>query len=349
MLARGDPLSFKVHEQQNIVLQLRLAMQSMHQLDELFAWLASMLVYRCGVPLAQFWTAPGQEIDSDATRLLATAALDPSVPERVMANEEVKQLVERCFAEQPAPLFFPLEEAFSSYQVTRLHRYGFRYGGCAFLESTVPLSRLKAASSSEAAPTRFAVSTLLFLWQLPAPDIWTTIRVALERGLMKAADVGLTLSSAAYSAPLPQPGARQTPLAHASGSATRGAPPSTVHGPPPPQWESLPPPEELIPHRRQDPDLLLAKNPFSSAAAIADTRARRLYAAIDGNRPVSELSSCTGMPLPETYVALQMLLQHQWIGINDPGGRPLQAALFFQANGGALLAKGELEPWRAIS
>ncbi len=332
MLARSENLPFEDTEQQNLIIQLPQAMQTMHNLDELFSWLASALVLRFGVSLAQFWTPPNQVTDSNTARLLGSAAQDPSVPERVVANEEVRGLVERCSAERQTPIFFPLEQAFSSYQAIRLNRYGFHYGGCAFLESTVSLARLKAISSSDRAPALFAVTAFLFLWQLPDQNLWTTIYLALERGLRLATERGLAFSSEVYSVPSAPPGTQPTSMAHASNtSPLRAHSQPVVHvSPPPLQPESLPPLELLIPHRKQDPDLMLATNPFTSAAAITDSRARRLYAAINGRTTVSQLCSSTTMPLSEAYAALQMLLKQQYIEIYDQSGQAVNTSLFFK-------------------
>ena len=333
MLARSENSPFEDSEQQNLIMQVPLAMQTMHNLDELFPWLASALVLRFGVSLAQFWTAPSQATDSNAARLLASAAQDPSVPERVVANEEVRGLVERCFAERQTPILFQLEQAFSSYQAIRLNRYGFHYGGCTFLESTVPLVRLKAVSSSDEAPALFAVTAFLFLWQLPDETLWTTIYLALERGLRLAAERGLTFSSEVYPVPSAPPRTQPASMAHASNTAPLQAHSQpVVHvSPPPLQPESLPPLELLIPRRKQDPDLLLATNPFTSAAAITDSRARRLYAAINGRTTVSQLCSSSTIPLSEAYAALQMLLKQQYIEIYDQSGQVVNTSLFFKS------------------
>ena len=332
MLARSENSPFEDSEQQNLIMQVPLAMRTMQNLDELFPWLASTLVLRFGVSLAQFWTLPSQATDSNAARLLASEAQDPSVPERVVANEEVRGLVERCFAKRQTPIFFQLEQAFSSYQAIRLNRYGFHYGGCAFLESAMPLVRLKAGSSSDEAPAPFAVTAFLFLWQLPDQNLWTTIYLALERGLRLAAERGLAFSSEAYPVPSAPPRTQPTSMAHASNTTPlRAHSQPVVHvSPPPLQPESLPPLELLIPHRKQDPDLLLATNPFTSAAAITDSRARRLYAAINGRTTVSQLCSSTTMPLSEAHAALQMLLKQQYIEIHDQSGQTVSASLFFK-------------------
>src|SRR5262245_50897697 len=118
MSASAENTSFAGKEQPNLVAQLLWAMKSMHQFDEMFCWLASTLIQHFHVSLAQFWTPPSHA--GGAVRLLAAEAQDPSVPERVVQSEEIRQWVKRLSTEWQVSRFFPLEQAFSSYQTTRL-------------------------------------------------------------------------------------------------------------------------------------------------------------------------------------------------------------------------------------
>ena len=243
------------------------------------------------------------------------------MPERVVVNEEVTRLVERLARERRVDLFFPMEQAFSSYQATRLNRYGFHYGAGAFLEKRLPLLRRETATAYGSAPTHFAVATLLFLRQPAEPALLTSISTAVEEGILMAADRGFTFFTSAFPSPAASPREPPAPLA-----------PTSPTPPTPPQGEALPPLQELIPHRRSDPDLLLAKNPFSSAAAIADQHARRLYAAIDGRKDVRTLCSDAGLSLREAYLALQILLKQQYVEIYTPSGQIIKPSLFLKGS-----------------
>jgi hypothetical protein len=331
MSERVDNHSRWASENLSLAMQLQSTMKSIHQLDEMFQWLASTSVQRFGVSLAQFWTVQNDARGYSNPGLLAMAGEDPSVPERVVVNEEITRLVNRLAVERRVGFFFPLEQAFSSYQATRLNRYGFHYGAGAFLEKRLLLLRGETAPVHESAPTHFAVATLLFLRQPADLTLLTSISAALEEGILMAADRGFTFFPAAHPFPAAAPRETAAPLAPRSGTPPEPARIPLAPTPPtPPQGEALPPLEELIPYPRSDPDLLLAKNPFSNAAAIADKRARRLYAAIDGHKNVSELCSDAGFSLREGYRALQILLKQQRVEIYTPGGQLINPSRFLK-------------------
>ena len=325
--SRGAP------EPMSLAMQLLSTMKRIHQLDEMFQWLASTSIQRLGVSLVQFWTVQNDARGRCNLGLLAMDREDLSVPERVVLNDEITRLVERLAVERRAGLCFPMEQAFSSYQATRLNRYGLHYGAGAFLEKRLPSVRREAASANESAPTHFAVATLLFLRQPADPLVLTSISAAVEEGIRMAAARGFAFFASADPFPAP-PREPPAPLAPRSGTPPEPAhsslAPTSPTPPTPPQGEAPPPLEELIPRRRSDPDLLLAKNPFSSAAAIADKRAGRLHAAIDWHKDVSELCRDAGLSLREGYLALHILLKQQRVDIYTPGGQLMKPSLFLK-------------------
>lgn len=334
MAERVENQSRGAAEHLDLAMQLLSTMKSIHQLDEMFQWLASTTVQRFGVSLVQFWTVQDDAGGRRNLGLLAMDGEDPSVPERVVVNEEITGLVERLALERRAGLLFSMEQAFSSYQATRLNRYGFHYGAGAFLEKRLPLLRRKIASAYESAPTHFAVATLLFLRQPADPALLTSISAAVEEGIMMAADRGFAFFGSANPFPAAPPREPPAPLVPRSGPPPEPAhiapAPTSPTPPTPPRGQALPPLEELLPHRRSDPDLFLAKNPFSSAAAIADKHARRLYAAIDGQKDVKELCRDAGLSLREGYTALQILLKQQRVEIYTPSGQLIKPSLFLK-------------------
>jgi hypothetical protein len=314
----------------NLVSQLLRAMDTMRSLDEMFVWLASALTQGLKVPLAQFWTPhtpPGAHLP---VRLLAMDCLDASVPERVIVNEQIIRIVERVAFERRPSLFFQVEQGFSPHQAALLTRFGFQYCGCAFLESGIPLFQLEGVGAREASPPRFAVIPFLLLRQLPRRDLLTSLAAAIEQGLLRAVSLGLLLSSASNVAPSPFSAAPLTPTPPPAYPTPARPISQPIPPPTPAQPEQAPPLEALIPRRKQDPDLLTANNPFTSAPVIADKQARRFHTAIDGRKNVGELCRTTGMSLKEGYEALRYLLAQQRVELYDPKGRPIQPDLFGQ-------------------
>jgi len=88
--------------------------------------------------------------------------------------------------------------------------------------------------------------------------------------------------------------------------------------PRPSAQQPLPDWQKLIPHRREDTDLLTASNPLAGSVAISDKQARHLYAAIDGRKNVEELCKVTRLDMKEVYKALQTLLAQHRIQLYKP-------------------------------
>ena len=86
--------------------------------------------------------------------------------------------------------------------------------------------------------------------------------------------------------------------------------------PSPPREEPSLTLNKLIPHRSEDANLMSSSNPLSRSVVISDKQARRLYAAIDGQKNVEELSTVTNLDVKEVSKALQLLLDQHLIYLN---------------------------------
>jgi DNA-binding response OmpR family regulator len=117
-------------------------------------------------------------------------------------------------------------------------------------------------------------------------------------------------------------------------SLTEQAPPPA---PPPPRREEVEPAtrqppvdwQELIPHRREDPDLLAAVNPFSGAQVIADKQARRVYGTIDGRKTLQELALALNLDWKALIKALRVLFALERIQFMTPDGRLVDGRWLF--------------------
>jgi DNA-binding response OmpR family regulator len=84
---------------------------------------------------------------------------------------------------------------------------------------------------------------------------------------------------------------------------------------------------ELVPHRVVAQDVMLTSNPFAGASAIGDRQTRRLYAAIDGRKTVTELASMIDLEAEDVSSMLHLLLQKHYIQIYTSTGRLVEHAL----------------------
>jgi DNA-binding response OmpR family regulator len=91
--------------------------------------------------------------------------------------------------------------------------------------------------------------------------------------------------------------------------------------PSPPREEPSLTLNKLIPHRSEDANLMSSSNPLSRSVVISDKQARRLYAAIDGQKNVEELCMVIHLDVKQAPKVLQLLLDQQLIHLYGPGRR----------------------------
>ena len=96
---------------------------------------------------------------------------------------------------------------------------------------------------------------------------------------------------------------------------------SVVNPPDPPRQEPSLTLNQLIPHRSEDANLMSSSNPLSRSVVISDKQARRLYAAIDGQKNVEELCMVIHLDVKQAPKVLQLLLDQQLIHLYGPGRR----------------------------
>ncbi len=287
-----------------IFTQLKQAIETMQQPDELFRWLTSVIIQRFNIPIVQLWSfenrMPGYP---PSTQLLSMASQNPSQFLQAI-NEKLALTVGQISIAQRVAYPQPVEQLFPSYVASLLKRYSLVY--CAYCvvdrtRTSNPNINLYQQQSSMAG---FTCTALLFLKQNVDQDLITTINVLLEQALIIAENCHLFTPVAAnsnYLPPVQETFAPQIPPA-------------------------LP---ELVPRRKQDGGLMLSSNPFAHPSGISDKQAQRLYDAIDGHRTVAELCRIIGMNLAEAQRSLQALMIAQQIEMYTMDGWPVDNALLF--------------------
>ncbi len=86
--------------------------------------------------------------------------------------------------------------------------------------------------------------------------------------------------------------------------------------------------DDIIPQRVEATNLLKSSNPLANSIGIADKKARRLFAAIDGRKDVGELCVSLNMDSKEAYLALQILVAQDRIQLYEPEGGQLDRSVF---------------------
>ena len=286
-----------------IVTQLRQAIEAMHYSEEMFQWLASVIVQRFDVPIVQLWTWENDWQGQPFSQLLAMAYQN-GFQKLYVLSEKAATIVEQISSGQRIPSSQQVEQMFPQYLALLLKRYGIGYCSYCLIDSNVRFAQVEQALSYKRTSTRFRCIVLLFLRDYARQELISTIGIILEQAIFIAENHRLFLSVAAGSDRLSPP---QEALSQES-------------------WPALP---GLIPRRKQDEGLMLSSNPFAHAVNISDKEALRLYEAIDSHKTVAELCISAGMTLKEVQAALQTLLSLQYIELYTREGWPVDTTLLF--------------------
>jgi hypothetical protein len=286
-----------------IFAQLKQAIEFMHQPEELFQWLASVIMQRFDVSIVQLWSFENRLPGQSSTQLLAMASQNPAQPLHVI-NEKVAITVGQISGVQRISYPQPVEQLFPGYVASLLKRYGLSYCAFCIIDRNAHSIPNGNAYSQQSAPVGFICTALLFLRHNVDQDLISTISVILEQALIIAENHRLFFPVEANS----------NFLSPAQEIITQEIPPA------------LP---DLVPRRKQDGGLMLSNNPFAKPVAISDKQALRLYEAIDSRKTVAELCRSIGMNLKEAQLSLQTLLRLQQIEIYTLDGWPVDSALLF--------------------
>lgn len=287
-----------------VFTQLRQAIESMHNPEEMFRWLSSMIMQRFDVPVVHIWTCENGWTDQPSARLRAMASQHPSQPLQVL-SEKAAEAVERISKGKRITSPVLVERIFPPYLASLLKRYGL--GICLYCVNSknVDLAPEENAPLQGGSATGLTFIVLLLLQQYPQQDLASAVTIILEQALVIAESRRLLLP---VTAPVDQITAPRQALAPGTPPALPG----------------------LIIRKKQNAGFMLSSNPFASSVTITDKQALRLFEAIDGRTPVAELAALTGMTLQEVQMALQTLLDLQCVDIYTHEGWPVDASLLFK-------------------
>jgi CheY-like chemotaxis protein len=73
----------------------------------------------------------------------------------------------------------------------------------------------------------------------------------------------------------------------------------------------------LIPYRKEEPDLMKGSTTFMNVVLVADKRARSVYDAIDNHKSVKQLCYATGLSVKDALYALQSLVEKNLVELYD--------------------------------
>lgn len=285
-----------------LITQLMQQAKNMHHIDDLFYWLSTMMMQRLNFSIVQFWAL--QPYVSGLSMLEVRGIPNPSsaVPQQIYTNMQVASVIERLLIEGRGQMPLPVTNIFQPDQAQLLTQFNLNYWAGYFLKDDLllPPAKSEPIQGKLAAPLKMLVS--LYTEQSPSMQLLRATNFILEQAFRIATSRGFLVETA----PTPP----RPPLEKPSTTT----PPTLA---------------ELIPFRTQNIEDLQMYNPFANAIIIPEKRARTLYAAIDGQKNISELALVTRLGQQEMVEALRYLTHHQRIEMHTRDRKPVDSTLFF--------------------
>ena len=286
-----------------ITSQLYNAASQMHHIDELFQWLSNVIMQNFDVQGVQFWALQAKQTREKVVELRCMVHQELLFPPQIIANNQVAAVASQIIQERHGHRLELVKNLFSPYQASLLVRYGLEYCAYYLLSGDMLLAPPYKATSGLEIPTPLAVAVLHFFHRPTSSNALTEINLVLEQAISVAISRGLFIPEGTTSGKIPV----------AANSLGR---------------QSQLMLDDIIPQRVEDTNLLKSSNPLASSIVIADKKARRLFAAIDGQKNVGELCASLNMDSKEAYLALQILVAQHRIQLYEPEGGQLDRSVF---------------------
>ncbi len=303
--------AYIAEQQLAIATRLWRAATTVNHIDEVFQWLTTQIIQRFHIQAAEIWAFQADPVEQYALQLRTLTIADTSLPQHVIANQHIAEFAAHLCNEQRSYSLQMVSQLFSGYPASTLTRYGLNYITSAYFHGPVtllPPARHAPPSVLSAAP--FTLALLLFQHERKPGDLLPALQFILPQVVLAAKSHGLL------------PDAKAAPLRQPTTSPRLATPI------PSPQQQSQLNLWQLIPHRRQEADLLMSSNPLARSVDIPDKQARRLYSAIDGKKNIAELSRVAGMDAQEVQNALRNLIAQRRIELHEPGGKLINPSIF---------------------
>jgi hypothetical protein len=291
-----------------IMMELSQRVVAVHHVDEMFFWLARIISQHLDVAVVEFWTKQANSIGDFSLDLRAVACQGGEVPERLIANDAVRMIIEGIHHDHRGFWLKSVVDLFTPYQATLLSRYGLGYCSSYLLKSAALLPPQKNDFSAGKIATPLVLGVLLFLEHPPSQRLLLGIGHILERaltvakkqGLLFATENGEAITTSSNHAPLQQ----QPPLRLA----------------------------DLVPRhaRSTNKNTNSAKmgNLDEELAELPNRQTRQVYAAIDGQRTVAELASFTHLSIEEIRASIRILTLRHRVRLYEPGGLLVDSACY---------------------
>ncbi len=286
-----------------LIARLMKQTANMQHIDDVFLWLAHAMVQSLDITVVQFLAIQRDSVGQFYVEVRAAASKLPSLSRVGDVNNQVTTLAKRVFHEQQGITSRPVESLFPPSQAALLTPHNLHCWAGYFLHNDAFLSPARTEHAPGKIPRPLPMIVSLFTPSPLSTEQARAIHFTLEQAVRIIINRGLLTLRAA-----PEP------------TITRNPPKDVLlaHG-------------QMVPRRAENIEQFQAANPFASASIILDKNARRLYAAIDGNKNLAELAQMTGLGREEMLDALHYLFEQQKIHFYTLLGELIQKPNFISS------------------
>jgi hypothetical protein len=277
-----------------IITRLLEVVETLQSMDDLFAWLADMMMQRMDVQVVQFWTMQNYSSGRVGYELRTAVQQSTSLPQHIVINQPLADIVERLLNKRQSVVPQSVSKIFSPYLGNLLMRYNLNYWACQFMGSSILLAPANNDFSCEKVATPLTLAVTIFSQHTPSSRLLPTISHILEHALAIARSHGLLAISPHVERGLALNSRRYT--------------------------ENHLLPTEFIPCRTQTIIATNRNTLTGSETLIQDKNARRLYLEIDEKKNIGELAYTTQLNIQEFYAALCLLLAQKRIQLFEVKG-----------------------------
>ena len=281
-----------------IITRLLEVVENMQSMDELFVWLADMMMQRMDVQVMQFWAIQNYRSGRVGCELRTMVQQGTSLPQHIMINQLLADKVELLLNKRQSVEPQAVSSLFSHYFSNLLMRYNLNYWACNFVSNTMLLAPANNDFSSQKVATPLRLAVAIFSRHTPSARLLPTISHILDHVLAIARSHGLMDASLPVERGLQLTGGRSA--------------------------EKRPLLTEFIPYRTQIVTTTMRYALAGNEPLIQDKNARRLYLAIDDKKNIDELAYTTQLNIQEFYAALCLLLAQKHIQLFEARGGPKQ-------------------------
>ncbi len=122
-----------------IITRLLQCVETMQNIDELFAWLSEMMMQRMDIQVVQFWAMQNYSNGQVSCDLRTTTQQNTSLPQHIVINQPLADTVEHLLNKRQSVVPQPVKNIFSQYLSNLLMRYNLNYWACHFMSNNILL------------------------------------------------------------------------------------------------------------------------------------------------------------------------------------------------------------------